>query len=128
MLSGFRIAGRRGAAGGSIHPRAHLMGFYSSQIHCVIPGSAAQPRNDEEGEMTDPGQPKPPTANPGSSLSPGSAGDAGVDRSGSTGKDAPDIQRLRQAWREGVESGGYQPAETIFAELGARYETPHRGA
>ena len=39
----------------------------------------------------------------------------------------PDIASIRQAWREGVE-GGYQPAEAVFAELGARYATPHRGA
>lgn len=34
------------------------------------------------------------------------------------------IARLRQAWREGVEGGNYQPAEIVFAELEERYRTP----
>lgn len=39
-----------------------------------------------------------------------------------------EIARLRQAWREGVEGGNYQPAETVFAELEERYGTPDSDA
>lgn len=76
--------------------------------------------------MTDPARPRPTSATPASLLTAGS--DADADPSGSAGYDAAEIQRLRRVWREGVEGGGYQPAETVFAELSARYETPRRGA
>ncbi len=72
-------------------------------------------------------------SNPTDSHLPTGASDLAGDsleggQSGPDGDATPDIQRLRQAWREGVEGGGYQTAETVFAELGARYATPHRGA
>ncbi len=32
-----------------------------------------------------------------------------------------DIEELRRAWMKGVESGGYKPAEEVFARLIAKY-------
>ncbi len=32
-----------------------------------------------------------------------------------------DLETLRRLWREGVESGGYKPAEEVFARLLAKY-------
>ncbi len=43
-------------------------------------------------------------------------------------REAQRIARLRQAWREGVESGDYQPAETVFARLRDRYRMPDSDA
>ena len=34
---------------------------------------------------------------------------------------ALDVETLRRLWREGVESGGYKPAEEVFARLLAKY-------
>jgi antitoxin ParD1/3/4 len=39
-----------------------------------------------------------------------------------------DIETLRRLWREGVESGGYKPAEEVVARLVAKYRDMERGA
>ena len=37
------------------------------------------------------------------------------------------LEKLRQAWREGIESGGYKPAEEVFDRLEAKYATGVKG-
>jgi antitoxin ParD1/3/4 len=41
-----------------------------------------------------------------------------------------DLEELRRAWTEGIESGGYKPAEEVFARLLAKYRgmAEERGA
>jgi antitoxin ParD1/3/4 len=38
-----------------------------------------------------------------------------------------DIDRLRRAWREGVESGDYRPADEVFDRLEAKYRAMAEG-
>jgi antitoxin ParD1/3/4 len=38
-----------------------------------------------------------------------------------------DIDGLRRAWREGVESGDYQPADEVFDRLEAKYRAMAEG-
>ncbi|MET7248226.1 hypothetical protein ABZT49_33240 [Methylobacterium sp. EM32] len=72
---------------------------------------------------------KPPFHAPSADTPVARGDDLGWDRPHSSGDDSiPDIQRLRRAWREGVESGDYQPAEAVFARLQARYETSQNDA
>jgi hypothetical protein len=63
----------------------------------------------------------PESGTPTSSPAVGGDDDADTALFGFADNDTTD--RLRQAWRDGVASGGYQPAEAVFARLQARYET-----